>query len=80
MKTFTDHELRLIRKVAALDTLAVVELKEACPRHSACVPLPLFGVQKVSDDEFEAVWNDHHVGGPRQRFRFAEVAGLEPAS
>lgn len=75
MKTFTDQELRLIRKLEGLDALVVLELKEACPRHSACMPLPLFGVQKINEAEFEAVWNDHHVAGPRQRFRFAEVAG-----
>ena len=80
MNTFTDQELRLIRKVRGLDALALLELKESCPRHSACMPLPLFGVQKINDDEFEAVWNDHHVQGPRQRFRFADVSGLRPAS
>lgn len=80
MKTFTEKELNLVRKVHGRAPLSILELKEACPRHSACMPLPLFAVQKTSDEEFEAVWNDHHMRGPRQHFRFSDVIGIESVS
>jgi hypothetical protein len=76
MKTFTDQEMRLIRRVEGLAPLSILELKESCPRHSACMPLPLFVVQKTTDEAFDAVWNDHHSTGPRQHFRFADVIGV----
>ncbi len=70
MDTFTDPELKLIRKLAGLPPHAVLQIKEACPTHSVCNPLPLFRIYKIDDDSFEAQWNGYHELGPKQVFRF----------
>jgi hypothetical protein len=69
MDTFTDAELRLIRKLAGLPPLTVLQIKEACPTHSTCNPLPLFRIYKIDDDSFEAQWNGFHEPGPKQVFQ-----------
>jgi hypothetical protein len=74
MKTFTDHELKLIRKLTDRPPDTVLEIKEPCPLHSYCSPLPLFRVYKIDDNSFEAEWNEYHRPGVKQGFRFEEVA------
>jgi hypothetical protein len=74
MKTFTDHELKLIRKLNDRPADTVLEIKEPCPLHSYCSPLPLFRVYKIDDSSFEAQWNEYHRAGVKQGFRFDEVA------
>ena len=73
MRTFTDAELRVIRKLAGEPPLTVLHIKNACPTHSVCTPLPLFRVYKIDDATFEAQWNGYHEAGPKQIFRFDEV-------
>ena len=70
MTTFTDAELKLIRKLTAQPPLTVLQIKDACPIHSVCNPLPLFRVYKINDDTFEAEWNRYHELGVKQVFRF----------
>jgi len=52
----------------------ILQIKEPCPTHSVCNPLPLFRVYKIDDDTFEAQWNGYHEEGTKQLFRF-EAAG-----
>ncbi len=73
MKTFTDRERRLIQRLRNLSPQATLHLREPCPNHSFCVPLPLFSLYRVDEEIFEAEWNDHHQQGPKQLFRFAEI-------
>ena len=70
MTTFTDAELKLIRKLTAQPTETVLQIKKPCPTHSVCMPLPLFRVYKIDDDSFEAQWNGYHESGTKQVFRF----------
>jgi len=70
MDTFNDAELKLIRRLAGLPPHTVLQIKEACPTHSVCTPLPLFRIYKNDDDSFEAQWNGYHEPGPKQVFRF----------
>ena len=70
MTTFTDAELKLIRKLKAQNPLTVLQIKVACPTHSVCNPLPLFRVYKIDDESFEAQWNRFHEQGVKQVFRF----------
>jgi hypothetical protein len=72
MTTFTDAELKLIRKLTTQPALTVLEIKKSCPTHSVCIPLPLFRVYKIDDTSFEAQWNDYHEEGPKQVFEFRE--------
>ena len=73
MTTFTDDELKLVRKLASEPSLTVLQIKKACPTHSVCTPLPLFRVYKIDDASFEAQWNGFHEAGPKQVFRFEEA-------
>lgn len=70
MKTFTDHELNLIRNLQNRPPDSLLEIKDACPLHSYCSPLPLFRVYKIDDTTFEAQWNEYHRPGVKQTFRF----------
>ena len=74
MKTFTTKEYKLIQKLRNLPPQATLHVKEPRPNHSFCVPLPLFRVYRVDEETFEAGWNYHHQEGPKQSFRFSEVA------
>jgi hypothetical protein len=71
--TFTERELKLIRKVQNQPPRTVVQISESCPSHSYCTPLPLFRVYKIDDTSFEAQWNGYHDAGPAQIFRFEDV-------
>ena len=73
MKTFTDTELQLIRKLSAQPPQSVLQLRKACPTHSVCNPLPVFRVYKIDDTSFEAQWNGYHEQGTKQIFRFDGV-------
>jgi hypothetical protein len=73
MMTFTDAELKVVRKLATEAPLTVLQIKKACPLHSVCNPLPLFRVYKIDDVSFEAQWNEFHVSGPKQVFHFEGV-------
>jgi hypothetical protein len=70
MMTFTDAELKVVRKLATEAPLTVLQIKKACPIHSVCNPLPLFRVYKIDDASFEAQWNGFHEVGPKQVFQF----------
>jgi hypothetical protein len=70
MTTFTDPELKLIRKLSDKPTLTILQISKPCPTHSVCNPLPLFRVYKIDDSTFEAQWNGYHEAGPTQVFRF----------
>ena len=70
MTTFTDTELMLIRKLASQPPQTLLQIKKACPTHSACNPLPLFRVYKIDDSSFEAQWNGYHEQGTKQVFEF----------
>jgi len=70
MTTFTGAELKLVRKLAAEPPLTVLQIKQACPTHSVCTPLPLFRIYKIDDASFEAQWNGYHESGPKQIFWF----------
>jgi len=73
MTTFTDAELKLVRKLATAPPFTVLQIKQTCPTHSACNPLPLFRIYKIDDESFEAQWNGYHAAGPRQVFRFEDA-------
>jgi hypothetical protein len=73
MTTFTDAELKLIRKLATKPPLTVLRIKKTCPTHSVCTPLPLFRIYKIDDTSFEAQWNGYHEAGIKQVFRFEEL-------
>jgi len=73
MKTFTDHELKLIRNLRDRPSDTVLEIKDACPLHSYCSPLPLFRVYKIDDVSFEAQWNEYHIAGIKQVFSFEDA-------
>ncbi len=70
MTTFTDAELKLIRKLTAQPAQTVLQIKKPCPTHSVCNPLPLFRIYKIDDTSFEAQWNGFHEPGPKQIFGF----------
>jgi hypothetical protein len=72
MKTFTDAELKLIRKLTIQPAQTVLQIKEACPKHSVCMPLPVFRVYKIDENSFEAQWNGYHEAGPKQIFHFGQ--------
>jgi hypothetical protein len=72
MTTFTDKEAQLIRRLAKLPALTVLQIKEACPLHSVCTPLPLFRIYKIDDAMFEAQWNGYHQAGTKQVFGFEQ--------
>jgi len=73
MTTFTDAELKLVRKLTAQQPLSVLQIQQACPTHSVCNPLPLFRVYKIDNDSFEAQWNGYHERGTKQVFRFDNI-------
>ena len=73
MKTFTDDELKLIRRLAQQPPQTVLQIKKPCPTHSVCTPLPLFRVYKIDDASFEAQWNGYHEQGTKQVFEFSNV-------
>jgi hypothetical protein len=73
MNTFTDVELKLIRRLGDATPQTVLFIKKACPTHSVCNPLPLFRVYKIDDASFEAQWNGYHEQGTKQVFRFDEL-------
>lgn len=73
MKTFTEAELKLIRKLAGQPAQTLLQIKKPCPVHSVCNPLPLFRVYKIDDGSFEAQWNGYHEPGPKQVFQFEEA-------
>jgi hypothetical protein len=70
MTTFTDAESKLIQKLAAEPPQTVLQIKNACPTHSVCNPLPIFRIYKIDDTSFEAQWNGYHEPGTRQVFQF----------
>ena len=70
MTTFTDAELKLIRKLKDQSPQSVLQIKKSCPTHSVCNPLPVFRVYKLDDTSFEAQWNGYHEQGTKQVFRF----------
>jgi hypothetical protein len=70
MTTFTDAELKLIRKLTTQPAQTVLEIKKSCPTHSVCTPLPLFRLYRIDDTSFEAQWNGYHEEGPKQIFQF----------
>jgi hypothetical protein len=72
MKTFTDPELKLIRKLTSQPAQTVLQIKKACPKHSVCMPLPVFRVYKIDENSFEAQWNGFHEAGPKQIFQFGQ--------
>jgi hypothetical protein len=72
--TFTEAELKLIRKLTAQPPQTVLQVQDACPTHSVCNPLPLFRLYKIDDETFEAQWNGYHEPGTRQVFRFDKAA------
>ena len=74
MTTFTDAELKLVRKLAAAPAFTVLQIQQACPTHSMCNPLPLFRIYKIDDESFEAQWNGYHEAGPKQVFRCEDTA------
>jgi hypothetical protein len=74
MTTFTDAELKLIRKLVAQPPQTVLQIRKPCPTHSVCTPLPLFRVYKVDDQTFEAEWNGYHEPGTKQLFQFDKVS------
>ena len=71
--TFTDAELKLIQKLTAQPPQTVLQIKEACPTHSVCNPLPLFRIYKIDDQTFEAQWNGYHEAGTKQVFQFQQA-------
>jgi len=73
MQTFTEPEFKLIRKLNGQPPQAVLQIKEPCPTHSVCNPLPVFRVYKIDDTSFEAQWNGYHQAGTKQVFRFDEA-------
>jgi hypothetical protein len=73
MTTFTDAELKLIRKLSTMPPKTVLQIQRPCPIHSVCNPLPLFRVYKIDEDSFEAQWNGYHEEGPKQIFRLENV-------
>ena len=73
MKTFTDAELKLIRKLVDQPPQTVLRIQAACPTHSVCNPLPLFRIYKIDDSAFEAQWNGYHEQGPKQVFQFGTI-------
>jgi hypothetical protein len=73
MTTFTDAELRLVRKLATQPSLTVLQIKKTCPTHSVCTPFPLFRIYKIDDASFEAQWNGFHEAGTKQVFQFEEL-------
>jgi hypothetical protein len=74
MRTFTDAELKLVQNLSTRPPQSVLQIKEGCPQHSVCHPLPLFRVYKIDDDSFEAQWNGFHEAGTKQTFRFDGVS------
>ncbi len=74
MTTFTDAELKLVRKLATAPAFTVLQIKQTCPTHSVCNPLPLFRIYKIDDESFEAQWNGYHEAGPKQVFRCEDTA------
>lgn len=74
MTTFTDAELKLVRKLATAPAFTVLQIQQACPTHSVCNPLPLFRIYKIDDESFEAQWNGYHEAGPKQVFRCEDTA------
>ena len=70
MKTFSDREIKLVRKLRDLPSQTTLQIQEACVLHSYCSPLPLFRVYKINDSSFEAQWNEFHKAGIKQVFRF----------
>ena len=77
MTTFTDAELKLVRKLATAPPFTVLQIKQTCPSHSVCNPLPLFRIYKIDDESFEAQWNGYHEAGPKQVFRCEDTAWVE---
>jgi len=73
MRTFTDAELKIIHSLSTRPPQSVLQIKEACPLHSVCTPLPLFRVYKIDEESFEAQWNGFHEPGTKQTFRFDGV-------
>ena len=70
MTTFTDQELKLVRKLADRPPQTVLQIQKPCPTHSVCNPRPLFRVYKIDDASFEAQWNGYHEEGTKQVFSF----------
>jgi hypothetical protein len=70
---FTDRELALIARLTASPPNTTLELREACPTHSVCTPLPLFRVHHDDAETFTAEWNSFHRKGASQSFRFERV-------
>ena len=73
MKTFSEKESQLVAKLKDAPAQTVLELRESCPSHSYCNPLPLFRLYRVDESTFEAQWNSHHRKGPTQSFEFSDI-------
>ena len=69
----------MIRRLAETDVGTVLELDEPCPIHSVCTPFPVFRIRRESQETFVAEWNTHHSKGPRQSFRFDNLAESDAA-
>ena len=70
MKTFSDREIKLVRKLQEQPAGTILRIQQACPLHSYCSPLPSFRLYKVDDATFEAEWNEIHHPGIKQVFGF----------
>jgi hypothetical protein len=73
MHIFTNAELKLIGKLKERPAQTVLQIKEPCPTHSVCNPLPLFRIYKIDDNSFEAQWNGYHELFTKQVFEFASA-------
>jgi hypothetical protein len=73
MTTFTDAELKLVRKLSGQPPQTLLQIRKTCPTHSVCTPLPLFRVYKIDDQNFEAQWNGYHEVGTKQVFQFGKL-------
>jgi hypothetical protein len=73
MQIFGDNELKLIRKLQAQPPDSTLKVQEVCPLHSFCTPFPLFRVHRIDEETFEAQWNDYHMAGVKQVFRFTDA-------
>jgi hypothetical protein len=70
MTTFTEAELKLIRKLFGQAPQTILAIRRTCPTHSVCNPLPLFRIYKIDENSFEAQWNGFHEAGTKQVFQF----------
>lgn len=70
MTTFSDREIKLVRKLQDAPPQTTLRIQQVCLLHSHCTPLPLFRVYRIDNDTFEAQWNETHKPGTTQVFHF----------